>query len=108
MCVTSTSGFEASGSTSTYGTSRGPASVASTKWRESSSSASAIQVVPTLPSNAANGRCSGNCAICGEYGACTEEMPSYSATVCASGPRANGSSTAASDVSGTDAGNVQP
>src|SRR3954469_11130158 len=89
--------------------SRGAASVSWTQCLDGSSSASAIQVVPASPSNAAYGRCSGNWAICGEYGASTDvAAPEYEATVCADEPRANGSSSAASGERGTDAGSVHP
>src|SRR3954447_20614798 len=88
--------------------SRGWSSTAWTQCFEGSSSASAIQVVATSPSNAAYGRCSGNWAICGEYGASTDFAPEYVATVWADEPRANGSSSAASGEGATDAGSVHP
>jgi hypothetical protein len=50
-------------------------SLTSIQWRLRASARSASHAVSVLPSIAANGRCSGNCVICGENGASTERMP---------------------------------
>ena len=80
------------------GTSRGAGSRCSSQWRSRARRRSASQAVRGSPSNAAKGRCSGNCASSpARTGRRIERIPSHTATVWASRPRsANGSRTAAS------------